>query len=52
MESWKKVYKISLPNRESFYSNLVIDDVSKPNYQHAKCKRYLWNEEFGRLSLY
>ena len=31
----KKIYKISLLNRESFYSNLVIEDVSEPNHKHA-----------------
>ena len=38
----EKNYKICLPNRESFCSNLVIHDVSKPNYQHAENVRNIF----------
>ena len=39
-EVGKKIDKISLTNTGSFYSNLVIKDVSEPYYEHAE---NVWN---------
>ena len=36
MDSWLKYHETSLPNRESFYTNLSIEDISGPDYEHAK----------------
>ena len=36
MDSWKIFNEISLPDKEYFYSNLNIEDITDVDYRHAK----------------
>ena len=36
MDDWEKFNKSSLPQKEEFYSNLNIEDITDANYMHAK----------------
>ena len=36
MDSWTKFDESSLPNWDTFYSKLNIEDNSEPNYKHPK----------------
>ena len=40
MDDWEKLSETSLPNKESFYSNLNMEDNTDEDYVHAKrvCK--------------
>ena len=42
MDSWKRFEEESLPDKESFYSELNKEYISDSDYEHAK-KRYLIN---------
>ena len=35
-DSWKKFDETSLPEKEDFYSNLNIEDITDVDYKHAK----------------
>ena len=35
MDSWERFNEISLPNKESFYSNLNMEDITDVDYRHA-----------------
>ena len=36
MVNWERFDEISLPDKESFYSNLDIEDITDVDYKHAK----------------
>ena len=36
MDEWEKFNETSLPDKEEFYSNLNIEDVTDADYMHAK----------------
>ena len=36
MESWKRFYEASLPDKEAFYSSLNMENITDVNYRHAK----------------
>ena len=42
MDEWEKFNETSLPEKEGFYSNLNMGDITGPNYMHAKrvCKDF------------
>ena len=42
MDEWEKFNEASLPEKEKFYSNLNMEDITKADYMHAKrvCKDF------------
>ena len=36
MDSWERFNETSLPDKESFYSNINIEDITDVDYRHAK----------------
>ena len=36
MDSWERFNEISLPDKESFYSNLNMEDITDVDHRHAK----------------
>ena len=36
MESWKRFNETSLPDKETFYSNLNMEDITDADYKHAE----------------
>ena len=36
MDSWERFDKTSLPDKEAFYSNLNMEDITNVDYRHAK----------------
>ena len=36
MDSWKRFDETFLPDKEDFYSNLNMEDITDPDYKHAK----------------
>ena len=36
MENWEKFSETSLPEKEHFYSNLNMEDITDENYAHTK----------------
>ena len=36
MSKWKKTNETSLPEKEGFYSNLNMEDITDVDYAHAK----------------
>ena len=42
MDNWEKFNEISLPEKEDFYSNLNMEDITDAGYTHAKriCKDF------------
>ena len=36
MDSWEKSNETSLPNKEAFYSNLNMEDITEVDYRYAK----------------
>ena len=36
MDEWKKFNETSLSEKEDFYSNLTMDDITGSDYNHAK----------------
>ena len=36
MDNWEKLDEIALPPRETFYSNLNLEDISDEDYTHAQ----------------
>ena len=36
MDSWKRFNETSLPDKESFYSNLNMEGITDVDYKHAK----------------
>ena len=35
MDNWERFYETSLPNKESFYSNLNMEDIDDTDYRHG-----------------
>ena len=42
MDDWEKFNKTTLPEKEEFYSNLNMEDITDADYMHAKrvCKDF------------
>ena len=42
VDDWKKFSEISLPEKEDFYSQLTMEDITKADYTHRKrvCKDF------------
>ena len=36
MDSWERFNETSLPDKEAFYSNLNMEDITDVDYKHAK----------------
>ena len=36
MDSWERFDETPLPDKDSFYSNLNLEDIADVNYRHAK----------------
>ena len=36
MDEWEKFNKTTLPQKEEFYSNLNVEDITDANCMHAK----------------
>ena len=36
MDSWERFEKASLPDKEAFYSNLTMEDITDVDYRHAE----------------
>ena len=36
MDEWKRFNETSLSEKEDFYSNLTMDDITGSDYNHAK----------------
>ena len=36
MDSWERFNETSLPDKEAFYSNLNMGDITDVDYRHAK----------------
>ena len=48
MDSWQKFDETSLPEKEAFYSNLNIEDITDVDYRHGKTVfEYLINKNLG-----
>ena len=35
MDDWERFNEILLPNKEAFYSNLNMEDITDTDYRHA-----------------
>ena len=42
MDNWKKFNETLLPEKEEFYSNLKVEEITEADYMHAKgvCKDF------------
>ena len=42
MDEWEKIYETTLPEKEEFYSNINMEDITDADYMHAKrvCKDF------------
>ena len=42
MDNWEKVNETTLPEKEEFYSNLNMEDITDEDYMHGKiiCKDF------------
>ena len=36
MDNWEKIDETTLPPKETFYSNLNLEDISDEDYAHAQ----------------
>ena len=36
MESWERFNETSLPSEKDFYSELILEDISDSDYEHAE----------------
>ena len=36
MDEWEKNNETTLPEKEEFYSNLIMEDITGADYMHAK----------------
>ena len=45
MDSWERFNETSLPSKKDFYSELILEDISDSDYEHAKkvFKKYCKN---------
>ena len=48
MDSWQRFDETSLPEKEAFYSNLNMEDITDVDYRHGKTVfEYLINKNLG-----
>ena len=48
MDSWQRLDETSLPDKEAFYSNLNMEDITDVDYRHGKTVfEYLINKNLG-----
>ena len=48
MDSWQRFDETSLPDKEVFYSNLNMEDITDADYKHGKTLfEYLINKNLG-----
>ena len=48
MDSWERFNETSLPDKEAFYSNLNLEDITDVDYKHAKIVfKYFINKNLG-----
>ena len=48
MDSWERFSETSLPDKEAFYSNLNVEDITDVDYKHAKIVfKNLCNKNLG-----
>ena len=48
MNSWQRFDETSLPDKEAFYSNLNMEDITDVDYRHGKTAfEYLINKNLG-----
>ena len=48
MDSWQRFDETSLPDKEDFYSNLNVEDITDVDYRHGKTVfEYLINKNLG-----
>ena len=48
MDSWQRFDETSLPDKEAFYSNLNMEDITDVGYRHGKAVfEYLINKNLG-----
>ena len=48
MDSWKRFDETSLPEKEAFYNNLTMEDITDVDYRHGKTVfEYLINKNLG-----
>ena len=48
MDSWQRFDETSLPDKEAFYSNLNMEDITDVDYRHGKTVfEYLINKNLG-----
>ena len=54
MNDWKKFNETTLPEKEEFYSNLNMEDITDADYMHAKrvCKDFEIKKFSGYQDLY
>ena len=53
MDGWEKFNEISLPEKEEFYSNINVEDVTDANYMHAKrvCKDFEIKKDLVNITI-
>ena len=37
MDDWEKFYETQLPEKEDFYSHLIMEDITDAEYAHTVC---------------
>ena len=42
MDSWERFYEASLPKKEYFYNNLIIEDITDADYRHYRHAKRVW----------
>ena len=47
MDSWQRFDETSLSDKEAFYSNLKLEDITDVDYRHRKKIEYLINKDLG-----
>ena len=47
MDSWQRFDETSLSDKEAFYSNLKLEDITDVDYRHRKKFEYLINKDLG-----
>ena len=51
MDNWEKFNETTLPEKEEFYSNLNMEEITYADYMHGKkTLKRLWNKTFGQIS--
>ena len=47
MDSWQRFDETSLSDKEAFYSNLKLEDITDVDYRHRKKCEYFINKDLG-----